>query len=599
MVEMLAKDSATVGDMFRLRVQKTPERESYRFKTNGTWTSRTWTDLEQEADTLSAALYELGVRRGDAVAILAECCPNWCLCDMGTVLIGAMSVGLYPTLLVDQMQFIVEDSRCKLLFVQGQEQYDKVKPLMEAVDGLNILVTWDVSDAAGDGVHRLEDLLARGRDLLREQPDLPNSFAVEPDDTALVVYTSGTTGRPKGVPLTHRNIIAGLSAADGLVDDEITADDITMSFLPMAHVAEHVPGFYGRINIGLKTAFATNYETLLDELLEVRPTYFGAVPRIFEKMYGRIHEEVGKANPRRQAIFHWAKDLACRNGRAQTGGPPLSAVDRVMLKVADKLIYRRIRAVFGGRVKGFVTGSAPINIEILEFFTGLGMRIIEVYGLSESTAISFANTLSDIRLGTVGRAIPGVEYKLADDGEILLRGPTIFSGYLNLPDESKDSFDEEGYLKTGDIGEVDAEGYLRITDRKKNLIKTAGGKYVVPARIESLVKDEPLISQVYVHGDRMPYVVGLITLDERETGRVAELLGVTEAELPTHPEVIRRIEVAVERGNTRLARFEQLKKHSILPADFSIEDGTLTPTMKIKRKIVAERYSERLEELYH
>ncbi|MBN94949.1 MAG: hypothetical protein CL928_12925 [Deltaproteobacteria bacterium] len=599
MVEMLAKDSTTVADMFRLRAERTPNRESYRFKDEGTWTQRTWADLSQESDSLAVALHDLGVGRGDAVAILAECCPNWCLCDMGTVLVGAMSVGLYPTLLVDQMQFIVDDSRCKLLFVQGQEQYDKVKPLLEAVDGLQWLVTWDVAEVEGEGVHRLEDLLDRGRELLRDQPELPGSFVVEPDDTALVVYTSGTTGRPKGVPLTHRNIIAGLSAADGLVDDEITEDDITMSFLPMAHVAEHVPGFYGRINIGLKTAFATNYETLLDELLEVRPTYFGAVPRIFEKMYGRIHEEVGKANPRRQAIFHWAKDLARRNGRAQTGGAPLSAVDRVMLKVADRLIYRRIRAVFGGRVKGFVTGSAPINIEILEFFTGLGMRIIEVYGLSESTAISFANTLSDIRLGTVGRAIPGVEFKLADDGEILLRGPTIFSGYLNLPDESKESFDDEGYLKTGDIGVVDDEGYLRITDRKKNLIKTAGGKYVVPARIESLVKDEPLISQVYVHGDRKPYVVGLVTLDERETGRVAELLGVTESDLPTHPEVIRRIEVAIERGNTRLARFEQLKKHSILPTDFSIEDGTLTPTMKIKRKVVAERYSERLEELYN
>ncbi|HCP47787.1 MAG TPA: hypothetical protein DIU15_17230, partial [Deltaproteobacteria bacterium] len=346
----------------------------------GTWTQRTWADLSQESDSLAVALHDLGVGRGDAVAILAECCPNWCLCDMGTVLVGAMSVGLYPTLLVDQMQFIVDDSRCKLLFVQGQEQYDKVKPLLEAVDGLQWLVTWDVAEVEGEGVHRLEDLLDRGRELLRDQPELPGSFVVEPDDTALVVYTSGTTGRPKGVPLTHRNIIAGLSAADGLVDDEITEDDITMSFLPMAHVAEHVPGFYGRINIGLKTAFATNYETLLDELLEVRPTYFGAVPRIFEKMYGRIHEEVGKANPRRQAIFHWAKDLARRNGRAQTGGAPLSAVDRVMLKVADRLIYRRIRAVFGGRVKGFVTGSAPINIEILEFFTGLGMRIIEVYG---------------------------------------------------------------------------------------------------------------------------------------------------------------------------------------------------------------------------
>jgi long-chain acyl-CoA synthetase len=322
------------------------------------------------------------------------------------------------------------------------------------------------------------------------------------------------------------------------------------------------------------------------------------VPRIFEKMYGRIHEEVARANPRRQAIFRWAKALAQRHGRALTGGPALSLADRLALPIADKLIFRRIRAVFGGRVKAFVTGSAPINLEILEFFTGVGMKIIEVYGLSEACAISFANSVGDIRLGTVGRALPGIECRIANDGEILLRGAMIFSGYLNLPETHAETFDEDGFLRTGDIGTIDGDGYLRITDRKKNLIKTANGKYVVPARVEALVKEEPLVSQVYVHGDRRKYVVALITLDERETARVAEELGAAEADLPTHPEVLRRIDVAVQRANDRLARFEQLKRHAVLPRDFSIEDETLTPTLKLRRKVVSERYAETLARLY-
>ena len=315
-------------------------------------------------------------------------------------------------------------------------------------------------------------------------------------------------------------------------------------------------------------------------------------------MYGRIHEEVAKANPRRQAIFYWAKALACRRGRSLTGGPVLGLRDRLLLPLADRLIFKRIRDVFGGRVKGFVTGSAPINIEILEFFTGVGMRIIEVYGLSEACAISFANTVHDVRLGTVGKILPGMEYKLAEDGEILLRGPTVFSGYLNLPESNAEVFDDEGYLRTGDIGEVDAGGWLRITDRKKSLLKTAGGKYVAPARLEALIKEEPIISQVYVHGDLKKYVVALITLDERETPRVAEELGCSESDLPTHPDVVRRIETAMDRANGRLARFEQVKRHAILAEDFSMDAGTLTPTMKIRRRVVAENYGTLLDSLY-
>ena len=551
-MQLMASESSTIAEMFRRRVALDGDLEAYRVKTDDQWHATTWSVFAEQADALTAGLSTLGFGSGDAATILGSCCPGWCLADLAVVQLGGMSVGIYPNLLDDQVRFILGDCKPRVIFVEGRADFERMLPMLAEFDSLQNIVVWDHEPEPTPGVHTVTGLQELGRQMLGESPTLveDRAAAVVADEVALVVYTSGTTGQPKGVPLTHKNVISGLQAGDLLVE-EIGPEDITMSFLPMAHVAEHVPGFYGRINVGLRTAYATNYETLLDELLEVRPTWFGAVPRIFEKMYGRIHEEVAKANPRRQAIFNWAKGLACRRGRSLTGGPPLGLRDRMLLPLADKLIFARIRSVFGGRVKGFVTGSAPINIEILEFFTGVGMRIIEVYGLSEACAISFANTVNEIRLGTVGRILPGVEYKLADDGEILLRGPTVFSGYLNLPDSNAEVFDEEGYLRTGDIGEVDDGGWLRITDRKKNLLKTAGGKYVAPARLEAFIKEEPVISQVYVHGDLKKYVVALITLDERETPRVAEELGCSEAELATHPDVVRRIDRAIARANDR------------------------------------------------
>jgi long-chain acyl-CoA synthetase len=599
-MQLMASQSSTIAEMFRRRVALDGDLEAYRTRDNGEWHPTTWSSFAEQADALCAGFSELGFGSGDAAAILGACCPAWCLADLAVVQLGGMSVGIYPNLLDDQTTFILRDCKAKVVFVQGRDDFERMLPLLAAVDSLESIVVWDHEPEAAPGIYTMQALQERGRELLTLTPTLVTDrvAAVMPEEVALVVYTSGTTGQPKGVPLTHNNVISGLQASDLLVE-EIGPEDITMSFLPMAHVAEHVPGFYGRINVGLRTAYATNYETLLDELLEVRPTWFGAVPRIFEKMYGRIHEEVAKANPRRQAIFQWAKDLACRRGRSMTGGAPLGLLDRIMLPIADKLIFRKIRSVFGGRVKGFVTGSAPINVEILEFFTGVGMRIIEVYGLSEACAISFANTIHDVRLGTVGKALPGIEYRLADDGEILLRGPTVFSGYLNLPESNAEVFDEDGYLRTGDIGVIDEGGWLRITDRKKNLLKTAGGKYVAPARLEAFIKEEPIVSQVYVHGDLQKYVVALVTLDERETPRIAEELGCSEADLASHPDVQRRIDTAMGRANARLARFEQVKRHAILAEDFSIEKGTLTPTMKIRRRVVEEKYAETLAALYH
>lgn len=596
---MLATGVQTVCGLFEARVAASGDRESYRTKSDGVWTSVTWRALQERVHQVCAALVDLGLERADRVAILGPCCPTWTEADLGAVLAGAATVGIYETLLLDQIQFLLEDARVRVLFVHSDEQLERVRPLLDAVDGLEWIVAWDAA-VQGDRELAYEGFVERGAAVLAKDPSCAADRArsVEPADVAVVVYTSGTTGRPKGVPLDHGCIISWLAATQGLLSDPMSDDDITLSFLPLAHVAEHVAGLFGRMNIGLPTAYATSYDTLLDELVEVRPTYFGAVPRIFEKMYGRIRERVADANPRRQAIFRWAQALARRRARALTGGPPLALSDRLQVRVADLLVYRKLRDVFGGRVKYFLTGSAPIDIEILEFFTGCGLTILEVYGLSESCAIAFANTVHDCRLGTVGRAIPGVQVRIADDGEILLKGRSVFKGYLDLPDATAEAFDDDGYFATGDIGVLDADGFLRITDRKKNLIKTAGGKYVVPARLQALVQEEPAVSQVYVHGDRRPYVVALITLDEREVPRLSEELGVSEAEVASHPSVTARVERAVERANGRLARFEQIKKFAVLPEDFSIETGTVTPTLKIKRKAVEERYGVQLDALY-
>ena len=558
------------------------------------WTTTTWGALGDEVDQVAAGLTALGLGRGDAVAILGDTCPRWCVADLAAIVLGGSSVGLYPTLTDEHVRFIVADSGARVAFVQGAEHLERMRPLLDDT-ALERLIVWDHDPVVEpDGPVLSWSGL---RDLGVEAP----AEGPRPEDVALVVYTSGTTGEPKGVPLTHDNVIKQLASGEALIPDPITPDDITLAFLPMSHVAEHVPGFFGRINLGLRAAFCESFDTVLDDLQDVRPTYFGAVPRIFEKMYGRIRERVGASNPRRRAIFKWAEGLARKRSRAMTGvGPALSTRERLAAALADRMVFARMRDVFGGRVKTFLTGAAPINLEILEFFHGAGFTILEVYGLSETSAIAFANAPGPgmIRLGSVGKALPGVQCRLAADGEVLLKGPSIFTGYLNRPDATAEAFDADGWFRTGDIGALDADGFLTLTDRKKNLIKTAGGKYVAPARVEALVKEEPLVSQVYVHGDQRPCIVALVTLDERETGRVAEELGCAEGDLPTHPEVTRRVQAAVDGANRRLARFEQIKRHAVLAHDFSIEDRTLTPTLKIKRNEVAARHASDIDALY-
>jgi long-chain acyl-CoA synthetase len=446
--------------------------------------------------------------------------------------------------------------------------------------------------------------------------------AIAPDDLAILIYTSGTTGPPKGAMISHRNILSMLGEQDKLL--ELFEDDLSLNFLPMAHAAERVLGFYGRINSGIATAYASHVGTVLEEVQEVQPTLFGSVPRIFEKAYGRIHSEAEKRPPLAQKIFMQAMRVAREAAPYRVTERPMPLLLRLQHQLFDRLVYRKVRQAFGGRVRQFVTGAAPIAIEILEFFWGAGLDIYEAYGMTEATVITHANRPHDVRLGTVGRPITACEHRIASDGEVLIRAPFVFKGYFKNPEATAETI-KDGWLHTGDIGSIDADGYLSITDRKKHLIITAGGKNLAPANIENAIKNQsPLVSQVHAHGDRRAYVSAIVApspIETLELGAKLGLIATSEVEERTkelinspssrsealeramakvvaRSEFRDRVREAVRSGNRELAKVEQVRRFVILERDFSQEHGELTPTMKLKRKEVETKFAELLDRIY-
>jgi long-chain acyl-CoA synthetase len=425
--------------------------------------------------------------------------------------------------------------------------------------------------------------------------------AVAPEDAANIVYTSGTTGPPKGAVLTHENILAMLMTQ--LRRSIFRPGDITLSFLPMCHVAEKVVSFYGRMVYDIATAYARglDFRLILEDLQDIRPTVFGSVPRVFEKVYARAQmraQERGKVGAR---VFAWASGVARRVSRANRGLEPMTPALRAQAKVADRLVFSKVRDLFGGRVRFFLSGAAPISVEILEFFHGAGMLILEAYGMTESTAISTGNQAEAFRFGTVGRPIEGVELRLAEDGEVLVRGRTVFAGYYRDAAATAAAVDAQGWLHTGDIGALDAEGFLRIVDRKKNIIITAGGKNIAPQPIENLVKEDPFVSQCVLIGDRRPCLTALLTLDMEEMPHLTARLEIPfrdASRLAEDPRVLGYLREVIARVNAQLGPVEQIKDFRVLPQDLTIEAGELTPTLKIRRAVVEERWRAQIEPMY-
>jgi long-chain acyl-CoA synthetase len=644
-VQRITPSACSIGDLFRKRSRATPAWPAIYEKRGLAWEKTSWGGFFDRARRAAKGLVELGVQRGDRVAILGPTQSPWAVADMAAQLVTAVSFGIYPQQTPEQIRYLLEHSEAKVVYVEGAGELAKVLSVVRDLPSVKAVVPWDAALAglpsaprsyAGPpsaprsyaGPEHATDPRVVSPDLFEGEPlderEIDRRLAaISPENTAVLVYTSGTTGPPKGAMISHANVLALLHHT-GAVMEVVRSDDLSLNFLPMAHAAERIFGFFQRIDTGIPTAYARGVSTVLEDITDVGPTLFGAVPRIFEKAYAKIQAELENKPPAVRALFSWALATGKRKTAFSLEGRPVPPLLRAEHALADALVFRRIRAAFGGRVRFFVTGAAPIALPILELFWAAGLPIYEVYGMTEATVATHANFPGAVRLGTVGRVIPPMEAKIADDGEVLVRGPWVFQGYLKNPGATREIL-AGGWLHTGDIGTIDADGYLRITDRKKHLIITAGGKNLAPANIENAIKNQdPLVSQVYAHGDRRPYVIAIVAPSPLETlawgedrglvspaevkALTSELLANPAARSPALNAAMAcivadrafgdRIREAVRRGNQHLAHVEHVRRIAVLDRDFSQETGELTPTMKVKRKAVVDLHGKLIDQIY-
>ena len=582
----------TIPAVWLDRARRQPDRICAHQKVDGRWVGRTWGQGEREVRHLAAGLIELGIGPGDRVAIIGETHPLWSQADMAVQTIGGVTVGVYPTCTVEQIAYHLKHSGAKIVFLQGEVQLTKVRqaagelPAKERPE----LILFDRSDAA-DAPPCMAVVEERGAASAFGTSEAMEEriCAVRPDDLSTIVYTSGTTGPPKGAMLTHGQLYAAIEATRQVLP--VGEDDLGLVFLPLAHSLQRQAGYAGLLT-GSTGAYASSIAALLDEFPEVRPTVQASVPRIWEKFHAKLEARLADASPRRQRIAGWAFATARERGEILRagGGVPWGLERRYQL--ADRLVFRKLRAVFGGRIRFMLSGGAPIAVDLLTFFDDIGLRIYEGWGLTETAAPATMNHPGAWRFGTVGRPLPGVRVRIAEDGEIEVDGPNVFSGYYKDDKATAAAFTDDGWFRTGDIGDLDDDGYLRITDRKKDIIITAGGKNVAPQNIENLLKRDPLISQAVVIGDRRKYLTALITLDPDDAP--SELLSAPVDD----PAMRARVEATVDKVNAGLARYEQIKKFAVLPRDLTLEDDELTPTLKVKRRNVAAHFSGEIEALY-
>jgi long-chain acyl-CoA synthetase len=582
----------SIPDMMRQRVADSPDRQALGFPTPEeeiAWL--TWTEVDQRVTALAAGLVGLGVAPGDRVAILAGTRVEWILADFAIMCAGAVTTAVYPTTEPDEAVFILRDSGAQVIIAENPGQAAKVA---EAHPSHVVLI-----DGAGELT--LASLEAAGADALVTDPGLVDRIIerIGPDDLATFIYTSGTTGRPKGVELTHGGWCwVGVAQGEpGL----LSPDDLHYLWLPLSHSFGKAL-VCGLTHVGLPTYVDGRVDKLVAKLGEVRPTLMAAPPRIYEKIYNAMVTTATAGGGLKAKIFDWAVRVGKRAVALEQDGKPVPATLARQWKIADRLVFSKLRARLGGRIRILCSGAAPLSPEIALFFAAAGLPLMEGYGLSESSASNFVNRPGRLRIGTVGERLGDLECRVAQDGEILLRGRPVMRGYHNLPDETAEAFTEDGFFRTGDIGELSGDGYLRVTDRKKDLIKTSGGKYVAPSHIEGLFKSVcPYTSQVLVIGQSRNYCTLLVTLDPDAIAKWAAggpLEDRPYAEIVTSPAAYELVDGYVTELNGRLNRWETVKKFAILPRDLSIEDGELTPSMKIKRRMVEKSFASEIEALY-
>jgi long-chain acyl-CoA synthetase len=594
--------SKSVPDLFLERVGRSPDLEAFRYPVDGRWESLSWSGTEARVRAVAAALRSLGVRPEQVCAILSATRIEWILADFGILCAGACTSAIYPSSTAEECAYILADSGAVVAFVDTDEQVLKLASRRGELPSLRKVVVFEGHSTPDGWVTTFADLEEQGRALDRSHPGSfeETAAAVRGDALATLLYTSGTTGKPKGVELTHSCWVSQSRAVElsGILDHP---DMFQFFWLPLAHSFGKMIGT-AQLRIGFPTAVDGRIEKIVENLAHLRPTFVCAVPRIFEKVHAKVLAGAHDGGALKATLFRWALDVGLSARRAERSGKVPGPVLAAQRAVADRLVFQRIRALFGGRLQFFVSGSAPLAREVAEFFDAMGVTILEGYGLTETSAATHCNMLHARRLGSVGRPLPEIDVKIAEDGEVLLRGPWVMRGYHGLPEQTAEALDAEGWLHTGDVGQVDGEGYLTITDRKKDLIKTSGGKYVAPADLESRIKTAcPLCSQVLVHGDRRSFVTALLTLDPEAARKWAAMNGFEDrdlAALSKLPELKAVLQRALEKVNAVLPRYATVKKFRVLPAEFTEAAGEITASQKLKRKVVEARYRAELDAMY-
>ena len=580
------------------RIAATPDAEAYQFPVDGGWKTVTWRQVGERVRDISSGLRALGLQDEQRVAIVSGTRFDWIMADLGILCAGGATTTIYPSSTADDSSYIVSDSNSVFIFAENEEQLAKLLSKKAEIPNVKKVILFDGKGGHDGWVISMSDLEAQGRAYHAQQPEKFEQVArgVSKDALATLIYTSGTTGRPKGVELLHDCWVYEAEAIDAL--SILSVNDVQYLWLPLAHSFGKVLEA-AQIKIGFKTAVDGRVDKLVENLGVVRPTFVAAVPRIFEKVYNKVVGNAQAAGGLKYSIFKWAvstgKAVSAKRQRGEDAGGLAYAV-------ADKLVYSKVKALFGGRLRFFISGSAPLSRELAEFFHAFGILILEGYGLTESSAASFVNLPKKYQFGTVGPALPGTEVKIApEDGEVLIRGRSIMRGYHNMPEATAEALDKDGWLHTGDIGEL-KNGMLRITDRKKDLIKTSGGKYVAPQAIEGKMKLVcPLVSQVLVHGNNRNFCSMLIALDPESLKNWAKENGLAELsyeQLTKHDKLRSVMQGYVEQLNSQLANYESIRKFAILPKDLNLEDGDLTPSLKLKRKVVENKYKDVLDGFY-
>ena len=594
------KDSfSSLVDLFLWRVSISPGKPALGSKKEGKFRFISWEEFLAEVKKITLFLYQQRVQRGDRVGILSENRPEWAIADLAILSLGAATVPLYPTSSVKECLYILEHAQISHLFVSNLDQCEKIRSLIES-GALESVTVFDLKERSGPKIFSWAEAREKGRLGTLNQETFYGQSAgrVGEQDIATVIYTSGTTGPPKGVMLTHANFLSNCLAAYQVLP--LTDKEVSLSFLPLSHVFERMAGYYFMIRQGAQIAYAENMQTVPEDLQQVKPTVAASVPRLYEKMFAKIMETVQAGSPVKQKLFHWAIGVGKQAGEFRQSHRPLPFPLSFQFLLARILVFKKLKQKLGGRIKFFISGGAPLAKELGEFFYAADVLILEGYGLTETSPVISVNRPDKFKFGTVGLPLPGVEVKIAPDGEILTRGPHVMKGYFQNDDATREAI-RDGWFSTGDLGEIDAEGFLRITGRKKDLIITAGGKNISPQNIENEILCDCLFSQVVVLGDRKPFLVALIALNRIEAQRLALERGMAAVPWDDLLEDERMNGIVHERLALRMkdfAPYEQIKYFHLLPKEFSQDAGEMTPTMKVKRKVVMERYSALIESLY-